>query len=129
MPTYAFRCKSCSYEFEEFQTISESSLTECPSCKQQTVVRMIGGGAGLVFKGSGFYLTDYKNSSKSGETKSSSPSKKDSAESTASNTKTESTSESKSETKSESKTESTSESKSKSSDSTKPSNGGSSAKE
>ena len=65
MPTYAYQCKSCNYEFEEFQSISEPPLDECPSCKKHTVIRIIGGGAGLVFKGSGFYLTDYKKSSPS----------------------------------------------------------------
>ena len=62
MPTYRFICKSCSYEFEDLQFISEAPLTTCPSCGKETVSRMIGGGSGLVFKGSGFYLTDYKKS-------------------------------------------------------------------
>jgi len=91
MPTYAFKCKSCNYEFEEFQSINEPPLTECPSCKKQTVTRIIGGGAALVFKGSGFYLTDYKKSSSSPGTTSSAPQK--------SETKTESKSESKPESK------------------------------
>ena len=60
MPTYGYQCKSCSYEFEEFQKISDESLTVCPSCKKETLIRIIGGGAGLHFKGSGFYQTDYK---------------------------------------------------------------------
>jgi predicted nucleic acid-binding Zn ribbon protein len=50
---------------EEFHSITESSLTTCPVCHKETLVRDIGGGAGLVFKGSGFYLTDYKNKSSS----------------------------------------------------------------
>jgi predicted nucleic acid-binding Zn ribbon protein len=50
---------------EEFQSITETPLTTCPSCHKETLVRDIGGGAGLVFKGSGFYLTDYKNKSTS----------------------------------------------------------------
>lgn len=62
MPTYAYRCKSCLHEFEEFQKFSDDPLVECPSCKQNTLVRIISG-SGLVFKGSGFYLTDYKNKS------------------------------------------------------------------
>jgi len=60
MPTYQYRCKSCSHEFEELQKISDEPLKICPSCKKPTLVRIIGGGAGLVFKGSGFYQTDYK---------------------------------------------------------------------
>ncbi len=64
MPTYAYRCKKCSYEFEELQKISDEPLVHCPSCKQDSLVRIIHGGAGLVFKGSGFYLTDYKNRKK-----------------------------------------------------------------
>ncbi len=61
MPTYLYRCKSCSYEFEEIQKFSDEPLKVCPSCKKDTLVRVIGG-AGLVFKGSGFYQTDYKKS-------------------------------------------------------------------
>ena len=98
MPTYAFQCKSCNYEFEEFQSITEPPLTECPSCKEQTVVRNIGGGAALVFKGSGFYLTDYKKSPSSPNNTPGSPKK--------SETKTESKTESKSDGKSEAKSES-----------------------
>ena len=91
MPTYAFRCKSCNYEFEEFQNISDSPLTECPSCKKQTVVRNIGGGAGLVFKGSGFYLTDYKKSSSSPATESTTSKKPESKPETKSDAKGNST--------------------------------------
>jgi putative FmdB family regulatory protein len=69
MPTYAYRCKSCSHEFEEFQKISDDTLKICPSCKKHTLIRIIGGGAGLVFKGSGFYQTDYKKSSDESKTK------------------------------------------------------------
>ncbi|MBI5214404.1 MAG: zinc ribbon domain-containing protein [Ignavibacteriae bacterium] len=65
MPNYAYRCKSCSYEFEELQRISEPVLVTCPSCKTENLVRLISGGGGLHFKGSGFYLTDYKKSNTS----------------------------------------------------------------
>ena len=75
MPTYLYRCKSCSKEFEEFQKFADEPLLECPSCKQKTLVRVIGG-SGLVFKGSGFYQTDYKNQS-TGDTVVKSPSKKE----------------------------------------------------
>jgi len=60
MPTYDYRCKKCRHQFEAFQAISADPLTECPVCGGN-VERLIGGGAGLVFKGSGFYITDYKN--------------------------------------------------------------------
>jgi putative FmdB family regulatory protein len=62
MPTYQYRCKACAHEFEEIQRFAEDALVECPSCHAMALVRVIGG-AGLVFKGSGFYLTDYKNKS------------------------------------------------------------------
>jgi putative FmdB family regulatory protein len=67
MPTYLYRCKSCSQEFDEFQRIADEPLKTCPSCKKDTLIRIIGGGAGLLFKGSGFYQTDYKKSGEEGK--------------------------------------------------------------
>ncbi len=64
MPTYAYRCRSCSHEFDEIQRFYDKPLVTCPSCRKRKLVRLIGS-AGLVFKGSGFYLTDYKNRSRS----------------------------------------------------------------
>ncbi|MBI3766769.1 MAG: zinc ribbon domain-containing protein [Ignavibacteriales bacterium] len=90
MPTYGYRCKSCSYEFEEFQKVSDAPLVQCPSCKKETLMRIIGGGAGLHFKGSGFYPTDYKNKSTGGgekESKGKSETKPDSKPETKSETK------------------------------------------
>ncbi|MCD6375552.1 MAG: hypothetical protein J7L94_08505 [Caldisericaceae bacterium] len=60
MPTYEYICKNCGYEFEEFQSISAEPISICPKCRGR-VERKISAGAGLVFKGSGFYITDYKN--------------------------------------------------------------------
>jgi putative FmdB family regulatory protein len=60
MPTYEYRCKSCGYEFEEFQSMSSDPLVVCPKCAEPSLKRLMSSGAGLVFKGSGFYLTDYK---------------------------------------------------------------------
>ena len=60
MPTYDYVCKTCGYEFEEFQSMSAEPLKVCPKCNNE-IIRKIGSGAGLVFKGSGFYITDYKN--------------------------------------------------------------------
>jgi putative FmdB family regulatory protein len=62
MPTYEYRCENCNYEFEQFQSITAEPLHECPQCKGK-VKRLIGGGGGLIFKGSGFYTTDYRSKS------------------------------------------------------------------
>ncbi len=66
MPTYEYRCKSCGYEFEEFQAMSAEPLVVCPKCAKPTLKRLMSSGAGLLFKGTGFYLTDYKKSNTSG---------------------------------------------------------------
>jgi len=60
MPTYEYRCKRCGHEFEEIQKITAPPLTQCPVCHEKTLTRIIGAGSGLIFKGSGFYITDYK---------------------------------------------------------------------
>jgi putative FmdB family regulatory protein len=65
MPTYHYRCRNCSHEFDEFQRISDDPLLICPSCQDKALKRIIGSGAGFIFKGSGFYLTDYKKSNSS----------------------------------------------------------------
>lgn len=62
MPTYEYRCRTCGYEFEEFQSITDKPLTECPKCGG-FVERLISGGGGLLFHGSGFYITDYRSDS------------------------------------------------------------------
>jgi putative FmdB family regulatory protein len=59
MPTYDYRCAACQHEFEEFQSITDKPLKKCPECGGQ-VKRLLGTGAGIIFKGSGFYETDYK---------------------------------------------------------------------
>ncbi len=59
MPTYEYRCTQCHYKFEKFQSISENPVTLCPQCDGK-VERILSGGAGVLFKGSGFYETDYK---------------------------------------------------------------------
>jgi len=75
MPTYEYECKSCSHNFETFQSMSDQPLKECPRCGKE-VRRIIFGGTGVIFKGSGFYVTD-----KSGkaDTKSAKPKKTESA--------------------------------------------------
>jgi putative FmdB family regulatory protein len=63
MPTYDYACEACGHEFEHFQSMSERRLAKCPKCKKSRLVRKVGGGAGVIFKGSGFYATDYRKSS------------------------------------------------------------------
>jgi putative FmdB family regulatory protein len=62
MPNYDYKCLNCNETFEIFQSIKEAPLTTCPSCNGE-LKRMIGAGAGIIFNGSGFYQTDYKNNS------------------------------------------------------------------
>ena len=59
MPTYEYKCLDCGIQFDRFQGITEDPIQECPECSGQTK-RLIGAGAGLIFKGSGFYTTDYR---------------------------------------------------------------------
>lgn len=63
MPTYDYKCTECGHSFELFQSMKEEPITECPECKGK-VKRLIGAGLGPIFKGSGFYQTDYKSSGK-----------------------------------------------------------------
>src|SRR5579864_5516833 len=60
MPTYEYRCPDCGHKFERFQSITAAPIKECPACHKKKVHRLIGTGAGLIFKGSGFYITDYR---------------------------------------------------------------------
>ncbi len=62
MPTYDYRCSDCGHEFEVFHDMTDESLKDCPVCKG-SVERLIGAGSGLIFKGSGFYSTDYRSDS------------------------------------------------------------------
>ena len=94
MPTYDYVCDACGHQFEEFQYIKEEPLRKCPECKKLKLRRLIGAGAGIVFKGTGFYQTDYRSDSyKKGESAAKTSGKPDST----------SGSEKKSEKKSESK--------------------------
>ena len=63
MPTYDYICNKCGHTFELFQSMTETPRKTCPVCKR-VVRRLVSGGSGLIFKGSGFYLTDYKNDKK-----------------------------------------------------------------
>lgn len=63
MPTYDYECDACGHAFELFQTISEPVKRKCPECKKQKLRRLFGTGAAVMFKGSGFYQTDYRSDS------------------------------------------------------------------
>lgn len=81
MPTYDYECQACGHRMEAFQSIKDNPLRKCPECKRLKLKRLIGAGAGLIFKGSGFYITDYRSDSykegkKSDSSSSSSESKK-----------------------------------------------------
>jgi len=110
MPTYTYKCTKCSHSIDVFHAMSAKRRIACPKCGSPCR-RMIGSGAGIIFKGSGFYETDYRRNARSGAA--GSPDSK-------SESKTEAKSESKAEAKSESKTESKSESKSESKTESKP---------
>lgn len=63
MPTYEYICRKCEHEFEEFQSMSAAPLKKCPACGKSALERKIGLGAGVIFKGGGFYETDYRSES------------------------------------------------------------------
>jgi putative FmdB family regulatory protein len=63
MPTYDYECNACGHAFEEFQSIKAEPIHKCPKCGKKKVRRLIGIGAGVIFKGSGFYQTDYRSES------------------------------------------------------------------
>jgi putative FmdB family regulatory protein len=63
MPTYDYVCDACEHQFEAFQSIKEDAMQKCPECGRKKLRRLIGPGAAIVFKGSGFYKTDYRSES------------------------------------------------------------------
>ncbi len=73
MPTYQYECQACGHEFEELQSMTDPKLKKCPQCHKNRLSRLIGGGSGMIFKGSGFYQTDYKNKPASGANPKDSP--------------------------------------------------------
>jgi len=75
MPTYEYECSNCKKVFEIFQKITDEPLKVCPKCKKR-IKRLIGGGSGVIFKGSGFYATDYRKPGKEGHKISSCPAAK-----------------------------------------------------
>ena len=68
MPTYEYECEACNHCFEQIQSMSDAVIRKCPKCKRLKVRRIISGGAGFIFKGSGFYETDYKRNRSESET-------------------------------------------------------------
>jgi len=67
MPTYEYLCRNCGHTLEEFQSMTEDPLVHCPKCGRDTLARVMGAGGGVIFKGSGFYLTDYKKGKPGGD--------------------------------------------------------------
>ena len=63
MPTYEYLCDACAHQFEEFQSITAEPIRKCPKCGRKKLRRLIGPGAAIIFKGSGFYQTDYRSES------------------------------------------------------------------
>lgn len=64
MPTYEYACDACGHQFETFQSMKDDPLTVCPKCEKTALRRLIFGGTGVIFKGSGFYVTDSKKNGK-----------------------------------------------------------------
>ena len=71
MPTYDYVCGACGHEFEMFQSMNDEPIKACPNCRKRQAKRLIGTGAGIIFKGSGFYETDYKQAGREKKTESS----------------------------------------------------------
>src|ERR1051326_3238727 len=88
MPTYEYRCDACGHAFEKFQSMTAAPVRKCPKCGKNKVRRLISTGAGLIFKGSGFYITDYRSDSYKEKAKSETGEKKDSAKTETSDSKT-----------------------------------------
>ena len=63
MPTYEYECQACGHSFDELQSMTDAKLTKCPKCHKKKLSRLIGSGSGMIFKGTGFYETDYKKKS------------------------------------------------------------------
>ena len=75
MPTYEYNCDKCGFHLEKLQSITAKALRKCPKCGKPALKRLIGTGAGIIFKGSGFYATDYRSESYKKAAKSETPAK------------------------------------------------------
>src|SRR2546421_13049639 len=103
MPTYEYKCDACGHQFERFQSITADPVRRCPECGKAKVRRLISSGAGLIFKGSGFYITDYRDKSYTDKAKAESGSSDSSGEGKSEGSADSKPAENKSENKSESK--------------------------
>ena len=91
MPTYDYECSNCGFKFEKFQSMTAAPIKKCPNCGKNTAKRLIGTGAGLIFKGSGFYITDYRSEGYKEKAKAdSAPSESKSSDSKSTETKSDS---------------------------------------
>lgn len=91
MPTYDYICDSCNHEFEAFESIKADAQTVCPECQANTLRRKIGAGAAILFKGSGFYQTDYRSDSYKARAKADKPPESKPADSSSSTSSTSTT--------------------------------------
>jgi putative FmdB family regulatory protein len=107
MPTYEYKCDACGLEFERFQQMSAAPVKKCPRCGKRKVRKLISAGAGMIFKGSGFYITDYRDQGYKDSAKADTAAPSE----TKSDSKTDAKSDSKAEAKTDSKAESKVESK------------------
>ena len=105
MPTYDYSCDACHHSFEVFESITAEPQKKCPKCKKQKLRRLFGAGAGLVFKGSGFYQTDYRSDSYKKAASADKPASDSSSSNSDGGKKTEAKSESKAESKPAAKSE------------------------
>ena len=108
MPTYEYKCDACGHAFEKFQTMTAAPVRKCPVCGKAKVRKLISAGGGMIFKGSGFYITDYRSegyqtAAKADQAPAASGEKTDVKAETKSETKSEAKAETKSEAKSETK--------------------------
>ena len=111
MPTYEYKCDACGHAFERFHSITAAPIKRCPKCGKAKVRRLIGAGAGMIFKGSGFYITDYRSESYQTAAKADNGGKVETKVEGKTETKTESKAEGKPESKSEAKVETKTEAK------------------
>jgi putative FmdB family regulatory protein len=75
MPTYDYECTACGHRFDELQSFSEPPLTKCPKCKKNKLTRLFGGGGAIIFKGGGFYETDYRRAGETDKSEGAAPEK------------------------------------------------------
>jgi len=76
MPTYDYRCQSCGQILEAFQKMSDKPLVLCPNCGKETLTRIVSGGAGVIYRGEGWYVTDYSKKSSGGRDETGKPAPK-----------------------------------------------------